>query len=77
MPDLDARELWLLAPIAACVLWMGIYPESFLRPMREDVARLLTRIERATPPSDSKLTPGKPIDEAPHGETSPAPAEAH
>ena len=31
MPDLDAREMWLLAPIAAAVLWMGVYPESFLR----------------------------------------------
>ena len=29
MPDLSAREWWLLAPIAAAVFWMGIYPESF------------------------------------------------
>ena len=41
MPDLSAREWWLLAPIAAAVFWMGIYPESFLRPMRNDVGRLL------------------------------------
>ena len=47
MPDLDAREWWLLAPIAAAVLWMGVYPESFLRPMRADVGRLLERVERA------------------------------
>ena len=49
MPDLSAREWWLLAPIAAAVLWMGVYPESFLRPMRADVGRLLERIERAAP----------------------------
>ena len=60
MPDLNAREYWLLAPIAAAVLWMGIYPESFLRPMRADVGRLLERIERAAPPGDSHLTAGKP-----------------
>ena len=60
MPDLDARELWLLVPIAAAVLWMGVYPESFMAPMRADVGRLLTRIERAAPPGDSHLTPGKP-----------------
>jgi len=53
MPDLSAREWWLLAPIAAAVLWMGVYPESFLRPIRADVGRLLVRIERATPKSDS------------------------
>src|SRR4030095_347596 len=34
MTDLSARELWLLGPIAAAVFWMGIYPESFLRPIR-------------------------------------------
>ena len=59
MPDLDRRELWLLAPIAAAVLWMGIYPESFLRPMRADVGRLLERLEPSIPPSDAHLTKGK------------------
>ena len=59
MPDLNAREWWLLAPIAAVVLWMGVYPESFLRPMRADVGRLLDRIERAAPASDARLTPGR------------------
>ena len=31
LPDLSAREWWLLAPIVLAVFWMGIYPESFLR----------------------------------------------
>ncbi|MBM6575122.1 NADH-quinone oxidoreductase subunit M [Microvirga sp. SRT01] len=60
MPDLSSRELWLLAPIAAVVLWMGVYPESFMAPMRTDVATLLARIDRAAPPSDSKPTAGNP-----------------
>ncbi|MFC7537002.1 NADH-quinone oxidoreductase subunit M [Sphingomonas sp. GCM10030256] len=60
LKDLDRREWWLLAPIAAAVLWMGVYPESFLAPMRDDVGRLLTRIERATPPGDSRPTAGNP-----------------
>ncbi|MEQ1549688.1 NADH-quinone oxidoreductase subunit M [Sphingorhabdus sp.] len=55
MPDLDNRELWLLAPIAAAVLWMGVYPESFLAPIRRDVATIVERIERAAPAGDSKL----------------------
>jgi NADH-quinone oxidoreductase subunit M len=66
MPDLSVREWWLLAPIAAGVIWMGVYPESFLRPMRADVGRLLERVERAKPPGDAHLTAGKP-----------APAQAH
>ena len=68
MKDLDQREVWLLAPIAAVVLWMGVYPESFIAPMRADVGRILTRIERATPPSDSAPTAGQPA---------PAPAPEH
>lgn len=55
MPDLDNRELWLLAPIAAAVLWMGVYPETFLSPIRRDVATIVERIERAAPAGDSKL----------------------
>ena len=61
MPDLSSRELWLLAPIAAVVLWMGVYPESFLAPMRADTARLLARVERAKPAGDAAPTAGKAI----------------
>ena len=60
MKDLDMREWWLLAPIAAGVLWMGIYPESFLRPIRADIGRVLERVERAAPQGDAHLTKGKP-----------------
>jgi NADH-quinone oxidoreductase subunit M len=56
MPDLDMREWWLLGPIAAGVFWMGIYPESFQRVIRNDVGRLLTRLERVAPAGDSHLT---------------------
>ncbi|QIK95727.1 NADH-quinone oxidoreductase subunit M [Sphingomonas sp. HDW15A] len=72
MPDLDKREWLLLAPIAAAVLWMGVYPESFMKPMRADVGRLLERIERARPQSDAHLTAGKPEAAPAHGA-----AEAH
>ncbi|AXJ96713.1 MULTISPECIES: NADH-quinone oxidoreductase subunit M [unclassified Sphingomonas] len=60
MQDLSGRELWLLAPVAAVALWMGVYPESFMAPMRKDVGVLLARIDRAAPPSDSSPTAGKP-----------------
>jgi len=56
MVDLSAREWWLLAPIALAVLWMGIYPESFIRPIRNDVGRILTRVESVAPAGDSHLT---------------------
>ena len=67
MPDLSSRELWLLAPIDAAVLWMGVYPESFLAPMRKDVAVLLARIDRANPGSDSNPTAGRAAAPIVHG----------
>jgi NADH-quinone oxidoreductase subunit M len=71
MPDLSAREWWLLGPIAAAVLWMGVYPESFLAPMRQDVGLLIARMERVTPTGDSRPTTGNPAvahaAEASHG----------
>jgi NADH-quinone oxidoreductase subunit M len=58
MPDLNAREWALLAPIAAVVLWMGIYPESFLAPMRRDVVMLEARLAPYKPAGDAELRAG-------------------
>ena len=55
MSDVNGREMWLLAPIGVVVLWMGVYPETFLAPIRRDVATIVARIERAAPVGDSKL----------------------
>ena len=55
MSDVNGREMWLLAPIAVVVLWMGVYPETFLAPIRRDVATIVARVERAAPAGDSKL----------------------
>jgi NADH-quinone oxidoreductase subunit M len=60
MPDLSAREWWLLGPIAIGVLWMGVYPESFLAPMRNDVGYILQRVERVAPAGDSRPSAVKP-----------------
>ena len=60
MQDLSVREMWLLAPIAAVILWMGVYPESFLAPMRQDVGALVARLERAKPVGDAHLKIGAP-----------------
>jgi NADH-quinone oxidoreductase subunit M len=60
MADLSLREVAILLPIGLAVLWMGVYPESFLKPMRRDVGTLMARIDRANPGGDGKLTPGAP-----------------
>ncbi|GMM94432.1 NADH-quinone oxidoreductase subunit M [Qipengyuania sp. MTN3-11] len=64
MPDLTAREWIMLGPIAAAVLWMGIYPESFMAPMRQDIAALDARLARAAPEGDSRPAVGTPRDHA-------------
>jgi NADH-quinone oxidoreductase subunit M len=60
MPDLDAREWIMLGSLAAAVMWMGIYPDSFLAPMHKDVVWLDARLARARPAGDAKLTGAKP-----------------
>ena len=67
MKDLSVREWWLLAPIAAGVFWMGIYQESFLRITRNDVGRILVRMERVAPAGNSHLTLGKGAAHMDHG----------
>ncbi|MEM6476102.1 MAG: NADH-quinone oxidoreductase subunit M [Pseudomonadota bacterium] len=64
MADMTPREWAMMAPIAAAVLWMGVYPESFLAPMRADIATLDARIASAAPQNDSQLAAGDPRAEA-------------
>jgi NADH-quinone oxidoreductase subunit M len=47
MLDLSPREIAIFAPLIALVLWMGIYPASFLKPMQASVANLIERVESA------------------------------
>jgi NADH-quinone oxidoreductase subunit M len=47
LPDLSPREILVFAPIVVVVLWMGIYPSSFLKPMQPSLTALVDRIEGA------------------------------
>jgi NADH-quinone oxidoreductase subunit M len=75
MPDLTRIEFVSLGAIAAVVLWMGVYPESFLAPVRRDVGWIMARVERANPPGDSGLPKSKADSPAPGPEPAPAPHE--
>jgi len=61
MLDLNIREKAMLVPIALGVLWMGIYPESFLSPMRADVQAVVARLAPAKPEGDARLAMGKAV----------------
>ncbi len=45
--DLSVREMAILAPLMAVVLWMGIYPDSFLHDTTASVANLIHNYQSA------------------------------
>ncbi|BBK42835.1 NADH-quinone oxidoreductase subunit M [Allostella vacuolata] len=47
MLDLDRREVAIFVPLVVLVLWMGIYPSSFLDPMALPVGQLVDRLKLA------------------------------
>jgi NADH-quinone oxidoreductase subunit M len=47
MLDLSPREKLVFAPLLALVLWMGVYPNSFLIPIRPAVDRVVERVHAA------------------------------
>jgi NADH-quinone oxidoreductase subunit M len=47
MLDLSPREMLVFAPLVVLVIWMGIYPTSFLRPMQPSLGNLVERVENA------------------------------
>jgi NADH-quinone oxidoreductase subunit M len=52
IPDLNARELGLVLPLLALMLFMGVYPQPFLKSSRasiEAVRTLLAPHEAARP----------------------------
>ncbi len=46
--DLSPREKAVFAPLLVLVLWMGIYPSSFLRPIRASVDHIVAQATAAT-----------------------------
>jgi NADH-quinone oxidoreductase subunit M len=47
LTDLSRREFWLLASVAALVLWLGVWPRPFVDVMHTSVADLLAHVARS------------------------------
>jgi NADH-quinone oxidoreductase subunit M len=45
LPDLSVREFWTLAPVIFFIVWIGVYPNTFLRKLDVSVGELLKRVE--------------------------------
>ena len=50
LPDLSRRELAVLAPLLAGMIWMGVYPKPFLERMEVSLVQLLETVEVRTSP---------------------------
>ncbi len=51
LPDLSPRELLVLGPLVACIIWIGVYPAPFLRRMEASAEALVEQVReiRAAP----------------------------
>jgi len=56
--DLSPREMAVFAPLVLLVLWMGIYPSSFLDVMHHSVGNLVERLEMAKAGMDAVALAG-------------------
>jgi NADH-quinone oxidoreductase subunit M len=43
--DLNVREFFVLAPILVFVVWIGVYPSTFLKPMEPSVKQFLKHVQ--------------------------------
>jgi NADH-quinone oxidoreductase subunit M len=59
MFDMTPREILVFAPLVLLVLWMGIYPNSFLKPMQPSITNLIERVGSANE-SARNATPKPP-----------------
>ena len=48
IPDLNRRELALLLPLVAVIIWLGVYPAPVLRRMEASSQLLITRVQGHT-----------------------------
>jgi NADH-quinone oxidoreductase subunit M len=63
IPDLNWREISIMAPIVALIIWLGVYPAPVLRRTETAAQALVTRVEtrgsasiaRSSAPGDAGL----------------------
>ncbi len=58
MPDLSVRELLVLGPLVACILWIGIYPRPFLHRVEASVEALVEQVHQPEAAVAQARTPG-------------------
>ena len=59
LPDLSFREWAIVGPLAAMAIFMGVFPNLFLRPMEPAVQRIVERVQ-AHQPATARLRSAEP-----------------
>jgi len=59
MLDLTPREKAVFAPLLLLVLWMGVYPSSFLTPIRASVDHLVQQVHKAQQAANNAVIPAQ------------------
>jgi NADH-quinone oxidoreductase subunit M len=49
MPDLTLREWAVIGPLCAMAIYMGVFPNAFLKPMEPAITRIVQRMEAREP----------------------------
>jgi len=63
MADLSPREIAVLAPLLACIVWIGVYPAPILRRVEPAAAALVDLVRRPNTPQVLPLTPSPRVNE--------------
>ena len=67
LKDIGVREIVILAPILALILFMGIYPQPFLSRMKPSVELIIQRVESKKEATPLILEGGKSREMKPYG----------
>jgi NADH-quinone oxidoreductase subunit M len=43
LPEINLREIFVVAPLVVLIIWIGVHPNTFLEPMEASVRLLLAR----------------------------------
>ena len=57
VPDLNRRELILMAPLVACIIWLGVYPAPVLRRMQPAAEQFVRTVESRAAQSTAQAAP--------------------
>jgi NADH-quinone oxidoreductase subunit M len=57
LTDIGAREVAMMVPMVALVVWIGVRPNTFLEPTRQSLQLVELRVERARALEAARLAP--------------------